>query len=586
MSLDDEYQRWLRKNAIIPEKLGEIDSCIDELRILPKMSIIMPVYNTHERWLRRAIESVVGQIYPLWELCAVDDASTEPQATTVLTEYASKDDRIKIKFLRQNEGIAGTSNRALQMATGDFVGLLDHDDELTPDACLEVVKALNGKPDTDFFYSDEDKIDEMGIRHEVFFKPDWSPDLHLSVNYVTHFSVYRRRLLLEIGGFRYGFEGSQDYDLSLRVTEKTSKIHHIAEPLYSWRKVKGSAAGDARAKPHAIDSAKRALSEAISRRALDATVLEGRYPTTYRVKYSLKQRPLVSVIIPFRDSVNFLEKCIESLTRLTTYTPYELILVNNRSCLSETKSFIESLSGIQILDFDEDFNFSRIINFGVSRSKGDYLLFLNSDTEIISPDWVECMLEHAQRHEVGIVGPKLLLPDNRIQAAGDLLGFGGIAYHQFFGLNDSEQGYFTLPHLIRNCSAVTAACMLVRKQVFQELNGFDEMLGVEFGDVDFCLRTLQRGYRIIYTPYSLLLHYEGTTRGRNHVCMPDREEFLRRWSPQLKRGDPFYSPHLDMHRMYRIRLEPMRSSAEGLEGKDSEAQRWGQLQINRMGAQC
>lgn len=553
MSLDDEYEIWLRNNALTPTKLGQFDRVISELRILPWISIITPVYNTDERWLKKAIVSVMRQIYPRWEFCIADDASTDPKVREILAEYASKDNRIKVKYLQRNEGIAGASNAALGLATGDFAGFLDHDDELTPDACFEVVKTINENPEVDYIYSDEDKLDEDGRRVSVFFKPDWSPDTHLSMNYIPHFSVVRMSLLHEVGGLRKGFDGSQDYDLLLRITEKARRIHHIPKPLYSWRMALGSAAARTDAKPYAYDAARRALADALLRRGIQGAIEYGFFPGSYRVRYKIED-PRVTIIIPTKNRADLLAGCLKSIKRKSSYPNIDVVVIDHESDDEETRSFLAGTKDCRVIRHEGEFNFSRMNNLGAAHAEGDHFLFLNNDTEVVTPDWIEAMVEHSQRDEVGAVGAKLVSPDGHVCHAGDVLGLGGIAGHAFDGLPVNDAGYFGLAQVIRNVSSVTAACMMVRRKVFEELGGFDERLRVEFGDVDFCLRANERGYRVVYTPYAVLNHFEGATRGIGKATPSDRYEFTKRWRGLLDRGDLFYNPNLDKMRSYRIRL--------------------------------
>lgn len=558
-SNDEQYPLWLKNNQLTDRSLLEMQAEASRFSYKPRISIIMPVYNTDQRWLRAAIDSVMNQVYTNWELCVVDDASNDPKIREVISEYASKDRRIKAKYLEANEGIAGASSHALTMATGDFVGLLDHDDELAPDACVEVTKALNENPELDYIYSDEDKMDLQGRRIDPFFKPDWSPDLHLSMNYVTHFSVFRKRVLDEVGGFRKGFEGSQDYDLVLRVTERTSRIRHIPRLLYSWRKVPGSAATSSISKPYAYPSAKRALTEALKRRGVRGVVEDGNYTGFYRVRYALNESPLVSIIIPTRNQGDLLRRCILSIESNSTYRNYEIIVVDNDSNDVETLGYLDSLSKHKVVRYPGPFNYSRLNNYGVQHSNGAHFLFLNNDTEVVSAEWIESMLEHSQRKGVGVVGARLIFPDGRLQHAGVVVGLAGSAGHAFYMLPLGDPGYFGLPYVIRNCSAVTAACMMVRRDVLEKLHGFDERFEVEFGDVDFCLRAREEGLLIIYTPYASLIHYEGATRGRYIPNLKDRGLFAQRWAHLLSKGDPFYNPNLDLHRSYASRCESLRA---------------------------
>ncbi len=450
--------------------------------------------------------------------------------------------------LLHNRGIAVASNQALGMAGGDFVALLDHDDVLAPEALFWVARLLNQHPDLDFIYSDEDKMDAEGRRVEVFFKPGWSPDLLTSVNYVGHLAVYRRSLLEALGGFRPGFDGSQDHDLALRVAETTDRIAHIPRPLYSWRKVKGSAAASPEAKPHAYDAAERALRSALQRRGVQGSVRYERQRGTYRVRRSIVGRPTVTIIVPTRDRVDLLRRCIDSI-RTCTYRQFELLVVDNGSAEAETLDYLASFGG-RVLHDAGDFNFSRLVNLGAREARSDFILFLNNDTEVISKDWLEAMVEHGQRPEVAAVGARLLYPDGRSQHEGVIIGLAGGPAE-----NVDHEGYFSLGEAVRNFSAVTAACMLTRRTTFWELGGFDEQLPVAFNDVDFCLRAREKGYLIVYTPYALLTHHESASRGR--VSPPEDEaRFMQRWGGLDAYGDPYYNPNLDLLRPFRIRVDP------------------------------
>ena len=547
---DLQYQIWLRHHSLSYYAVARMKASAKRLRYTPIISVITPIYNPEEAWLRRAIESVRAQIYPHWELCIVDDGSDKPHVRTVLNDYA-KDPRIRITHLPSNEGIACASNHALSLAMGEFVGFLDHDDELSPDALFEVVTRLNENPALDLLYSDEDKLETDGRRIEPFFKPDWSPDLLLSTNYIAHFSVFRRSLLEEVGGFRVGLDGSQDYDLLLRFTERTQKIAHIPKVLYHWRKTSASVASATAARPFALKpfayaAARRAVEQALQRRGYEGRVEMG-HPGIYMIRYRLKEAPLVSIIIPTRDQWQLLQQCLRSIEEKTSYTRYEIIVLDNDSTDSETLRYFDTIAAKwPVYRYPGPFNFSAVNNFGVAKAGGDYLVFLNNDTRVIRPDWLTAMLERAQHPEVGAVGAKLLYPAGRIQHAGVVMGIGGLAAHAFRNLPDG-QSYFDFADLMRNCSAVTAACMMVRRRVFEEMGGFDERFRVAFNDVDFCLRLRQRGYLIVYHPLALLYHYEYATRGRYHPS-EDEELLCKLWGHVIRQGDPYYNPNLTLSR--------------------------------------
>jgi len=535
--LEHQYQQWLGRRLLTPERRRRMDAECAALVYRPVISIITPVYNTPERWLRKAIESVRSQIYPQWQLCLADDASTDPQVKRVLSEYAGLDERIQVVALSQNSGISGASNAALTASGGEFVAMLDHDDELQPDALLEVVKLLNRQPDLDILYSDEDKKTQDGRRISPFFKPDWSPNLLLSCNYIAHLLAYRRSLVAKLGGFRSEFDGSQDYDLILRATEQTTQIGHIPLPLYSWRMISGSAASSERAKPYAYKAAAKALAEALERRNISGRVDNTEIPGIYRARPYVRSQSLVSVIIPTRDKAGLLLRCVSALQSCTSYRSYEIIVVDSapdERLPVEFKTSIQSLvpySGIP-------FNFSRAINLGAGEARGEYLLLLNDDTEAIADGWLESMLEHAQRREVGVVGARLVDRHGEPNHEGVVLGMWGLPAanlaFRHWGLGDC----------LRDCSAVTAACMMTRRDVFDQLSGFDEGMSLGWNDIDYCLRARQAGYSVVYSPGAVLRHTEGATRGTT----PHQDDdlfFRRRWSDPI---DPFYNTNFDRER--------------------------------------
>ena len=388
-NLNRQYQVWLQHHQLKPADIERMRAELETFTYIPLITIVIPVYNTEEVWLRRAIESVQAQVYQNWEICMVNDASTKSHIMPILDEYAASDPRIRVKQLSKRTGITGASCEALAMATGEFVGLLDHDDELTPDALWEVASWLNRIPELDLLYSDEDKLTTDGARVEPFFKPDWSPDLLLSMNYITHFAVFRRSLLEAIGGFRSGYEGAQDYDLLLRLTEKTNHIAHIPKILYHWRMGHNSSASSASAKPFASESGRRAIEDALKRRGHEASV-EVLSPGRYRARYKIHKSPLVSIIIPTKDQVRLLQQCVASIEEKTSYHPYEIIIIDNNSIDPETIHYLDALSDKhRVLRYPQPFNFSAINNFGADQAKGEYLLFLNDDTQVIDGEWLD-----------------------------------------------------------------------------------------------------------------------------------------------------------------------------------------------------
>jgi GT2 family glycosyltransferase len=540
------YQVWARRCEEIRYNRGQAVRAIAQFRYNPSISIIMPVYNAPRDCLGKALDSVLNQYYANWELCICDDASTAPHVREMIEGYASRESRIKVVFAEENGGIAVASNRALALATGEFVGFLDHDDELTPDALYEVIVTLQDV-EADLIYSDEDKIDKRGRRCDPFFKPGWSPDLLLACNYICHFSVYRKRLVDEIGGFRESFDGSQDYDLVLRFSERTSKIVHIPKIMYHWRQVPSSAAASTKAKPYAYEAAKKALTQALQRRGIEGVVEAQVSPGFYTIRRQMVQPGKVTVIVPTRDRLNLLHQCISSIESKTDYKNYEIIIVDNGSRNAETLEYLRQMPH-RVLRDDSAFNFSRLNNLAAREARGEYLLFLNNDTEVIKGEWLSAMVEQAQRPEVGAVGAKLLYPNGKIQHSGVILGLGGVANHSHrFDDGRDGFGYFNFPNVVRNYSAVTAACMMTRRDVFNEVGGFNESdLAVTFNDVDYCLRLRKKGYLVVFTPSALLYHYESASRG--FLVNPREVAYMwAKWRQELT-SDPYYNPNLSLTR--------------------------------------
>jgi len=547
-NIDNEYLRWITFHEPDAEALKLQQSESLHLSYKPKISIIVPVYNTNRNMLTSMINSVLSQTYDNWELCIVDGNSDVPYIKDVLLEYAGKDDRIKVSFLERNYNIAGNSNRALELATGEFITFLDHDDELALFSLYEVVKVLNELPEIDVIYSDEDKINPSGKRCAPFFKPDWSPDLLMSVNYVCHLLIIRKTLLAMIGGFREGYDGAQDYDLVLRSISETSKIVHIPKILYHWRMHADSTAQNIYSKDYAHESGKRALRDYLLGNDIDADVCDGIGITNYRTRYHFKHMPKVYIMIPFKDRFRFLKRCIDSIIQRSSYKNYELVLVSNNSSEKQLFDYLEKLrdlSFVKTLQYNEPFNYSRLNNYAVKHSDGEVLLFLNNDTEVISEDWIESMLEHAMRKEIGAVGCKLLYPNNTIQHAGVVVGLTGFAGHVFSRLPDDAYTYFGSVDFVRNYLAVTGACMMVRRDVFDEIGGFDERFALCGSDVEICFRLIEHGYRIVYTPFARLYHHEAITRGKE-IPPGDFKLSLSAYNKYLNNGDPYYNPNLTL----------------------------------------
>ncbi len=563
-SLRHNYREWVQKYDTLSlantinhrariEAMMEIDR--------PLISIILPVFNSPEPWLIKAIESVRDQYYPNWELCIADDASTAPHVARILTDYRKRDDRIKVVTRSDNGHISAASNSALEIATGDFCGLLDHDDELAPHALAEVIYALEADANLAFIYSDEDKIDEAGYRSDPYFKPDWNPDLLLGQNYTCHFSVFRTSLLKEIKGFRIGLEGSQDWDLTLRATAKieANQIHHIAKVLYHWRAIPGSTALVIDQKEdYPFVAAKKALEDHLAEQKVSGELIpvEGRH---WRIKYPLpSDAPKVSIIIPTHNGFELLRTCLDSIRSLTGYPNYEIIVVDHQSddptCL---KYFGElEAEGVRVIKFKGEFNFSAINNYAVRYASGSVLAFLNNDLEAIQSDWLDEMVAQAMRPPIGAVGAQLYFPNDTVQHAGVILGIGGlngspsVAGHAFKDAPRGSDGQRNRLRLVQNYSAVTAACLVIRREIFEEVGGFDEAkLAVAFNDIDFCLRVRAAGYRNLWTPFAELYHHESASRGIEDS--PDKlERFAAevatmrgRWAGVLDH-DPAYNPNL------------------------------------------
>ena len=536
------YDLWIQKNEPRKEELERMREKCKNFEYRPKISIITPVWDTKEKWLRAAIESVLNQVYDNWELCITDGGSTMPHVKKILKEYAKKDKRIKVKFLPENKGIAGNCNEALKLATGEFVVLLDHDDELALFALYEVVKVLNESRDIDFIYSDEDKIDEKGNYVDPFFKPDFSIHLLRSMNYLIHVAVMRKELVEQVSGFNSEFDGAQDYDLFFRLLEKTNKVYHIRKILYHWRKSSSSGAQNPLAKPWIYEKGKLALQCHLIRLGIEGIANIGGGYGLYFVDYKIKDTPAVDIIIPTRK-MSLFKKCLKSIRNNTTWKNYKIWAVINGNYDYE---IVEIKDGTELDGFaNKDtgligpplpYNWSRMNNLAVSRTKAPYIIFLNDDIQIITDNWIENMLQYAQQKDVGGVGVMLLYPDNSIQHAGDFITENGTGDHCFNGMDSRSFEINGLAQVVREVSAVTGACMMVRRDVFEEVGGFDENLR-NFDDYDFCLRLRESGYKLIYTPYSKLYHHESPTRPQ---ILDNKMVRYLLGRHKSKRFDPFY----------------------------------------------
>ncbi len=558
------YGSWFEKHRVTDAVLKKQQKT--KLPQMPMISVVVPAYRTPVQFLREMIDSLLGQSYANWELCIANGSPEDEQMRKILTDYCRKDERIRIKSLSENLGIAENTNQAFAMAKGDFIALLDHDDYLEPDALFEIVAAINQKEHVDVIYSDEDKV--TTDRSEYFqphFKPDFSPDLLRSNNYICHLLVVRRSLVEKVGGFRREFDGAQDYDFIFRCTENAGNIAHVARVLYHWRTHRSSTSDNPVSKMYAFDAGKRAIEAHLNRCGESGTVSHTKDLGFYRVDYQVKDQPLVSVVIPNRDQADTLKRCLDSVFEKTTWRNYEIIICENGSRQSETFAYYKEINrrkNVKIVKWQEGFNYSAINNYAVRKAaKGEYLLFLNNDVEVIEGDWMRLMLGNCQRKEVGIVGAKLYYPDNTIQHAGTVIGIGGIAGHSFLNMPGARSGYMHKASIQLNVSAVTAACMMMKRSIFDQLGGFEEKLTVAFNDVDLCLRTVQAGYLCVYLPWAELYHYESKSRGAEDSEEKIRRfqteiEFMRtRWIDLLKAGDPYYNKNLTLSKWnYSLRL--------------------------------
>lgn len=548
------YGPWYR--AYIPTEETLETQRKQKFDYSPLISIAVPAYQTPVEFLRQMIESLIVQTYSNWELCIVNASPDNEEMQKVLAEYSAGDSRVRFCNLKENLGIAENTNRAFAMTKGEFVGLLDHDDLLAPNALYEIVKILQDHPQADALYTDEDKVTtELDEHFQPHLKPDFNLDLLRSNNYICHFFVVQKSIVEKAGGFRKEFDGAQDYDFIFRCTENAGEVLHVPEILYHWRTHKASTADNPASKMYAFEAGKRAIEAHLERTGTKGEVSHTQDLGFYRVKYPVQGKPLVSVIIPNKDEKETLQTCLEMLEKNTGYQNFEIIIVENNSTTDEIFRYYKELSGnrkIHLLRWGKEFNYSAINNFAVAHAKGEYLLFLNNDVKSINPDWLEEMLGVCQRPEVGGVGAKLIYPDNTIQHAGCVIGMGGIAGHMFVDMPADRTGYLHKASLLQDMSAVTAACLLMKKEVFEQAGGFTEELAVAFNDVDLCLKVRKNGYLIVYDPYAKLYHMESKTRGAEDSKEKVRRfqteiEYMRcHWIDILKNGDPCYNKNLSL----------------------------------------
>ena len=560
--------KYREKKAIRIHGTGSFPSAAErkkeETTVFPKnvtFSILVPLYNTPERFLREMIESVMTQTYGKWELCLADGSDDAHDFVgRICQEYRQKDSRIKYQKLAKNEGISGNTNECYKMATGNYIALFDHDDLLHPCVLFAYMQAICEK-DADYIYCDEATFKGNSIDHMItlHFKPDFAPDNLLANNYICHFSVFSRELLESGELFRSQFDGSQDHDMILRLTAKAKHIVHVPRILYYWRSHKGSVASSIDAKTYAIDAAKGAVADHLTKLGYRNFEIESTraFATIFRIKYELTSRPLVSIIIPNKDHVDDLSRCVESIINLSTYDNYEIVIVENNSETAEIRTYYEEISRhprVQVVEYKGDFNYSKINNFGVQYAKGEYLLLLNNDTEVITPDWMEELLMYAMRKDVGVVGAKLYYPDKTIQHAGIVIGLGAhrTAGHTHYRIPEANVGYMGRLCYAQDVTAVTGACMMVSKALYEELGGLDESFTVALNDVDFCLRVREKGLLNIFTPFAELYHYESKSRGSDKKderalrYQQESDRFRVKWADALAKGDPYYNPNFSL----------------------------------------
>lgn len=551
------YNKWLEGRRELSAE--HVQRVIEKLPSKLLISVVVPVYNPRIDWLRECLESVLAQYYPHWQLCIADDASTNPEVRQVVAEFAKRDSRIQVDYRQHNGHICAASNSALELAQGEFVALLDHDDCLTPYALFHVAEALHRHPDVGLLYSDEDKLNEAGERFDPHFKPQWNPDLLLAQNYIGHLAVYRTGLVREVGGFREGFEGSQDHDLALRVCERLApeQIVHIPYVLYHWRAGAGSTALESGEKDYTSTAGLKAVHDNLVQKIPDVQVQLGHFANTYQVRWPLpEQPPLVSLMIPTRDRVEILKPCVDAILERTDYPRLEVLILDNQSSCTATLDYMRDVTSrdkrVRVLHWNEPFNYSAINNFGARYARGEILGLVNNDIEPINSEWLDEMVRQVCRPEIGCVGAKLYYPNDMVQHAGVILGIGGVAGHAHKYFDRNSPGYFTRLHLAHNLSAVTAACLLLRKAVFEEVGGLnEEHLAIAFNDVDLCLKVREAGYRNLWTPYAELYHHESISRGaddnaKKRARAAGEVAYMREtWAAQLD-NDPAYNPNLTL----------------------------------------
>lgn len=566
----DNYERWIESNFPNFVEIAKMRKELDNFHYNPLISVVVPTYNTDLRFLKECLDSVIGQVYENWELIIIDDCSPDKAVREYVEEYAKTDTRIKYKFLKKNLGISGATNEAVKLSSGEFIGIFDHDDILWPNALFETVKVLNKNHDIDFIYTDEDKITEDSHHHLGYvFKPDFNPDFMHSVNYFTHFTVLRKSLYDAVGGERAEYNGAQDWDLYLRVCQKTTKIYHIPKICYSWRIHDASTAKSTDSKPYVVEAQRNALLDDLRNRGHDDVIVEQdkAHPGYWNVTYPIKNEPLISIVIPSINQYKVVRRCLESIYAKSTYTNFEILLVDTGTTDGRVWKYYDYVAAkhdnFKVIKWHEKpFSYARSCNEGARQAKGELILMLNNDTEVLTPDWLQLLGGDAQRSEIGAVGCLLFYPDGyHIQHAGVGVGLGGVAANSFQmmtlqqQMSQTQHLYINTKH---NMTVVTAACLMIRKELFDEVGGFDESYRITYNDVDLCLRVYEKGYQNLYTPHVRLLHHESISVGApSELAKRDTKEmsgamtkFVKQWkkyvdydpniNPNLYKNDAFY----------------------------------------------
>ena len=544
----EDYSAWFEENYVVEE--------YKKMEYEPLISIVIPVYNIERKYLVECLESILKQNYSNFEVCLADDNSTSEETINTLKEYEKRDKRIKVVYRKENGHISKATNSAIEIAKGEYIALMDDDDVITGDALYQFVKVLNKHPEADLIYSDEDKMEMNGMLSDPHFKPDYAPDTLLGGNYICHFSIYRKKIIDKIGGFRSDFVGAQDYDLVLRFVEQTEHIFHIPKILYHWRKIPGSTAVTIDNKEYAIENGRKAVEEALERRGLKGRVIAPIKSAHYIVEYDVIGSPMVSIIIPTKDRARMLDNCLKSIYNKSTYKNFEIIVVNNNSVKESTFKLFDrykkKYDNFQVFDAKYKFNYSKLNNDAVKIAKGEYILLLNNDTEVITKNWIELMLGYAIQKHVGAVGAKLLYPDLTVQHGGIVLGIAGIAANVYSDVDSDSYGTFGRLLIPYDYSAVTAACLMVKKEKYESVKGLDEKLKVAYNDVDFNIKLLQKGYYNVFLPIVNLIHFESKSRGKDTTgekskrLQEESKYMIEKWGNKLKE-DKFYNKNLSLN---------------------------------------